>query len=141
MYAREDALGWQQSNDFKAAFSIDVEIEFVGVFDTVASVGLIPREMVGPGLLPLCDHLLTLDPAFYQIKQSYQILQVSNYIARTGVHIVNVLPRHAISLDERRSRFKPNLWNRPTEHEHNMGVPRGTMRTYISLTWLGYSSW
>lgn len=46
MYAREDALGWQQSNDFKAAFSIDVDIEFVGVFDTVASVGLIPREMV-----------------------------------------------------------------------------------------------
>lgn len=63
MYARDDPIGWKQSTQFKKAFSVDVDIEFVGVWyvlnflleyisihpmlrDTVASVGLIPREMV-----------------------------------------------------------------------------------------------
>ena len=35
--------------------------------------------------------------------------------------------RHAISLDERRARFKVNLWNRRTDREHNLGVQKGTM--------------
>jgi uncharacterized protein (DUF2235 family) len=35
--------------------------------------------------------------------------------------------RHAISLDERRARFKVNLWNRPTEEEHKKGIKKGTM--------------
>jgi uncharacterized protein (DUF2235 family) len=30
--------------------------------------------------------------------------------------------RHAVSLDERRVRFKENLWNRPTEKEKNLGL-------------------
>jgi hypothetical protein len=32
MYSREDKTGWKQSNAFKKAFSINVEIEFVGVW-------------------------------------------------------------------------------------------------------------
>ena len=32
MYTREDDLGWEQSNQFKKAFSVDVDIEFVGVW-------------------------------------------------------------------------------------------------------------
>ncbi|EDR13082.1 uncharacterized protein LACBIDRAFT_308533 [Laccaria bicolor S238N-H82] len=43
MYTHPDKLGWNQSNAFKRAFSIDVGIEFVGVWDTVNSVGLILR--------------------------------------------------------------------------------------------------
>jgi hypothetical protein len=35
--------------------------------------------------------------------------------------------RHAISLDERRARFKVNLWNRPSEEDHKKGVQKGTM--------------
>ena len=35
--------------------------------------------------------------------------------------------RHAISLDERRARFKVNLWNRPTDEEHKKGFQKGTM--------------
>jgi len=31
--------------------------------------------------------------------------------------------RHALSLDERRSKFKANLWNRPTKTEVNLGLP------------------
>jgi len=45
MYTRTDDLGWKQSNAFKKAFSIDVDIEFLGVWDTVNSVGLIPRRL------------------------------------------------------------------------------------------------
>ena len=39
MYKRDDKEGWEMSNGFKQAFSIDVEINFMGLFDTVNSVG------------------------------------------------------------------------------------------------------
>ncbi|KAJ7447203.1 hypothetical protein FB451DRAFT_1290648 [Mycena latifolia] len=45
MYSREDEIGWKQSTAFKKAFSIDVDIELVGVWDTVSSVGFIPRRL------------------------------------------------------------------------------------------------
>ncbi|KIK36776.1 hypothetical protein CY34DRAFT_26234 [Suillus luteus UH-Slu-Lm8-n1] len=45
MYSRDDDEGWRQSNAFKKAFSINVEIEFVGVWDTVSSVGIIPKRL------------------------------------------------------------------------------------------------
>ncbi len=32
MYTRTDNVGWEQSKAFKKAFSVDVEIEFVGVW-------------------------------------------------------------------------------------------------------------
>ncbi|CAA7270707.1 unnamed protein product [Cyclocybe aegerita] len=82
MYTRTDDIGWKQSNAFKKAFSIDVNIEFLGVWDTVSSVGLIPRR------LPFTT---------------------SNTVVRTF--------RHAIALDERRAKFKANLWNRPNDNE------------------------
>ena len=31
--------------------------------------------------------------------------------------------RHAVSLDERRAKFKANLWNRPTDEEVHLGLP------------------
>ncbi|KAL0570753.1 hypothetical protein V5O48_011207 [Marasmius crinis-equi] len=45
MYSREDETGWKQSGAFKQAFSIDVDIELVGVWDTVGSVGVIPKRL------------------------------------------------------------------------------------------------
>ncbi|KAJ8085201.1 hypothetical protein PM082_003995 [Marasmius tenuissimus] len=45
MYSREDEKGWQQSGAFKQAFSIDVDIELLGVWDTVGSVGVIPKRL------------------------------------------------------------------------------------------------
>ena len=38
----------------------------------------------------------------------------SNTIVRTF--------RHAIALDERRAKFKANLWNRPNEKEAKLGI-------------------
>lgn len=32
MFARDDDEGWKQSNAFKKAFSIDVDIDFIGVW-------------------------------------------------------------------------------------------------------------
>ena len=32
MYTRADEVGWQQSNAFKKTFSIDVDIEFLGLW-------------------------------------------------------------------------------------------------------------
>ncbi|KAG6864127.1 hypothetical protein C0991_012247 [Blastosporella zonata] len=87
MFKRVDEVGWQQSNAFKKAFSVDVPIEFIGVWDTVNSVGLIPRR------LPFTT---------------------SNQIVRTF--------RHAVSLDERRAKFKANLWNRPNPTEAALGI-------------------
>jgi hypothetical protein len=45
MYSRADDLGWKQSTAFKRCFSIDVDIEFIGVWDTVQSVGIIERRL------------------------------------------------------------------------------------------------
>jgi len=89
MYAQADDFGWEQSTAFKLAFSIDVDIEFLGVWDTVDSVGLIPKR------LPFTT---------------------SNTIVRTF--------RHAVALDERRAKFKANLWNRPTDDEQKLGIQK-----------------
>jgi uncharacterized protein (DUF2235 family) len=45
MFTRTDEIGWKQSTAFKKAFSVDVDIELLGVWDTVNSVGLIPRRL------------------------------------------------------------------------------------------------
>ncbi|KAJ7912904.1 hypothetical protein B0H13DRAFT_1613010 [Mycena leptocephala] len=87
MYTTTDETGWKQSNAFKKTFSIDVDIEFIGVWDTVNSVGLIPKR------LPFTT---------------------SNSCVKTF--------RHALSLDERRAKFKPNLWNRPNEKEKILSI-------------------
>lgn len=44
-YARDTREGWKQSEDFKKTFCIDVNIHFLGCFDSVASVGFIPRQL------------------------------------------------------------------------------------------------
>ncbi|KAF7364572.1 DUF2235 domain-containing protein [Mycena venus] len=93
MFTTTDETGWKQSNAFKKAFSIDVDIEFIGVWDTVNSVGLIPKR------LPFTT---------------------SNNIVRTF--------RHAISLDERRAKFKPNLWNRPNDKEKLLSISDQTQQ-------------
>ena len=44
-YANNTTDGWKQSEDFKATFCIDVCVYFLGCFDSVASVGFIPRQL------------------------------------------------------------------------------------------------
>lgn len=66
---------WKKAQEFRDTFSMDVPIEFVGVWDTVSSLGVFGRS------LPYT---------------------ASNRSLRTF--------RHAISADERRAKFKPNLY-------------------------------
>ncbi|CAE6520183.1 unnamed protein product [Rhizoctonia solani] len=81
MYKRSDDGGFRESVRFKKAFCRKVRVEFLGVWDTVSSVGLIPR---------------------------YLPFTKSNPIVKTL--------RHAVSLDERRAKFKDHLW-----HVHSPG--------------------
>lgn len=92
MFTSTTDLGWAQSTLFKKAFSMDVDIEFIGVWDTVCSVGLIPRR------LPFTTN---------------------NTAIKTF--------RHAISLDERRAKFKANHYNRPNKVEQGLGTQPGEM--------------
>ncbi|KZT51456.1 hypothetical protein CALCODRAFT_521363 [Calocera cornea HHB12733] len=77
MYMRADKQGWDESREFKKTFSNSVSIDFVGVWDTVESVGVIS--------------------------------DVSFPFTASGNHIR--VFRHAISLDERRVKFKANHYH------------------------------
>ncbi|PWN31140.1 hypothetical protein BDZ90DRAFT_248796 [Jaminaea rosea] len=74
-YCDDSAYGWQMSADFKRTFSIDVNVHFLGCWDTVASVGVIPR------ILPLAKsdnssvaffrHALALDERRAKFKANH----------------------------------------------------------------------
>jgi hypothetical protein len=74
MYARDDDEGLKLSMAFKRAFSVDVTIEFLGVWDTVQSVGLIPHHLPFSGnnnaivhfrhALALDEHRVKFFPSF-----------------------------------------------------------------------------
>ncbi|KAF9644334.1 hypothetical protein BDM02DRAFT_3213730 [Thelephora ganbajun] len=80
LYTRTDKAGLEIAAGFKQTFCAPVTIDFVGVWDTVASVGLIYSRN-----LPFTT-------------------------ANSGVRVF----RHALSLDEHRARFQPNLFHRET---------------------------
>jgi hypothetical protein len=84
LYTRTDPAGIRLSSQFKTSFSRDVQVTFVGVWDTVSSVGVITAKT-----LPFTD-------------------------ANKGIKTF----RHALALDERRARFRPNLWHRPSPPPH-----------------------
>lgn len=44
-YKDDTPNGWKMSADFKKTFCMDVNVYFIGVFDSVASVGVIPRTL------------------------------------------------------------------------------------------------
>ena len=44
-YKDDSEKGWDMSGEFKRTFCMDVSVHFIGVFDSVASVGFIPRTL------------------------------------------------------------------------------------------------
>lgn len=76
MYTREDEGGLYNSEAFKKTFSTDVIIDFVGVWDTVASVGLVSKELPFVGTnnairvfrhaISLDEHRVKFIPSFYK---------------------------------------------------------------------------
>lgn len=101
------------SNGFKRAFSIDVKIDFVGVFDTVNSVGAWHNRT--------CQNPSTNIPSYSGI------IPRELPFAKTN-HLIRVF-RHAVALDERRAKFKANLWGRATKDEERLG-DAGKRKTY-----------
>lgn len=74
MYTQDDKKGWEQSNNFKKAFSIDVDIDFVGVWDTVCSVGMIPRTLPfvkSNTAIRVFRHALALDERRVKFKANH----------------------------------------------------------------------
>jgi uncharacterized protein (DUF2235 family) len=109
MYTNADDDGWQQSNAFKKAFSNAVDIEFLGVWQV----------------------FLTHKPSI-KYRGAYFL-----FFHRDTVNAVGLIPRrlpfttsnkvvktfrHAVALDERRAKFKANLWNRPNPKEQLLSV-------------------
>ncbi|KAF5355040.1 hypothetical protein D9756_005790 [Leucocoprinus leucothites] len=73
MYTRTDPLGWKQSNAFKKAFSINVQVDFLGVWDTVSSVGIIPRKLpftTSNTNVRVFRHAIALDERRAKFKQN-----------------------------------------------------------------------
>ncbi|KAF8958363.1 hypothetical protein BDZ97DRAFT_63466 [Flammula alnicola] len=88
-YEKKGAEGWAHSVAFKRQWeSRNVIIEFVGVWDTVNSVGMITAKT-----LPFT---------------------ATNQVVKTM--------RHAVALDERRARFRTNMWNSPIINEKNLAA-------------------
>ncbi|KIO06148.1 hypothetical protein M404DRAFT_495980 [Pisolithus tinctorius Marx 270] len=82
-YKREDKKGIALAKKFKEEFCQEVDVEFVGVWDTVQSTGILVSRS-----LPFTD---------------------SNTFVTTF--------RHALSLDEHRAKFRPNLYHRPMKNQ------------------------
>jgi len=80
-YTRTDKEGTRLAAGFKETFSQDVKVDFLGVWDTVQSTGVLVSRS-----LPFTD-------------------------SNTSIRIF----RHALSLDERRARFRPKLYHWPVE--------------------------
>ncbi|KAF8630027.1 hypothetical protein AX15_003142 [Amanita polypyramis BW_CC] len=88
IYSITGLQGYKLSQEFKKTFASSVDIEFVGVWDTVSSVGIVP--------------------------QSHPYTSI-NYAVKVF--------RHALALDERRVRFRPNVWSELTpEREQELDV-------------------
>ncbi|KAG8969922.1 hypothetical protein FRC05_000773 [Tulasnella sp. 425] len=82
----EDPRGFLSKN-FRSTFSREVTVEFVGIWDTVSSVGLIPRSLPNTNKNPIVKHV-----------------------------------RHAISLDERRAKFKAAYWSTPKDDKSALAI-------------------
>jgi len=74
MYIREDEEGIKLSGRFKRTFCRDVTVEFLGVWDTVASVGIIPQHLpfvTKNNGIKYLRHALALDERRIKFLPSY----------------------------------------------------------------------
>ncbi|KAJ7601160.1 hypothetical protein C8J56DRAFT_912301 [Mycena floridula] len=91
MYQRDDTA---LAAGFKKTFCQDVKVEFLGVWETVSSVGVVMAKS-----LPFTS---------------------SNEAIKTF--------RHALALDEHRTKFRPNLYQRPAPNSDNAAEVSSTSK-------------
>ncbi|KZT41755.1 hypothetical protein SISSUDRAFT_1059081 [Sistotremastrum suecicum HHB10207 ss-3] len=73
-YIDGSPMGLSKASEFKAAFSINVIIDFIGVFDTVASVGIMSRELPfarSNNAVRVFRHALALDERRIKFKVNH----------------------------------------------------------------------
>ncbi|KAI6147465.1 hypothetical protein BKA82DRAFT_4355979 [Pisolithus tinctorius] len=92
-YKREDKKGIALAKKFKEKFCQEVNVEFVGVWDTVQSTGILMSRS-----LPFTD---------------------SNTFVTTF--------RHALSLDEHRAKFRPNLYQPSLKNQRSSLAQKATL--------------
>ena len=109
MYARHDIAGWEQSCAFRNAFSVTVQVDFLGIW-CVQSI----KTPVFPLLLISSVHRDTVNSVGMVPQRLPFTMENSN---------VRVY-RHAVSLDERRAKFKANLSPRTGGAEEHPDVER-----------------
>jgi uncharacterized protein (DUF2235 family) len=111
MYAKESS---EACAGFKRAFCNAVEVDFLGVWETVSSVGLLTAR----------------DLPFTDSAQFIRVFRVSNIMIRVISHLYigpDEQAQHAVSLDERRCKFKANLCELVCEGCEQIRRHRGTM--------------
>ncbi|KAG5341112.1 hypothetical protein C0989_011565 [Termitomyces sp. Mn162] len=92
MYTRTDPIGWEQSNSFKLAFASSVPIEFIGVWDTVDSVGLIPKRLpftASNKSVKTFRHAIALDERRAKFKANFWN-RPNDHEQTLGVHTIRV---------------------------------------------------
>ena len=109
MYTEDNEWGWKQSNAFKKTFSIDVDIEFLGVW-LVFLIFLVLGSFLFP--YSLCFFLL-----FFSRDTVSSVGLIPKRLPLTTSNTIVSTFRHAISLDEHRARFQPSLWNVPPKEQ------------------------
>jgi hypothetical protein len=82
----------KEAEDFRAAYSYEPDIEFIGVWDTVGSLG-VPRSL---RFLSLLLRPFRSDWQFHDPQLSSKVIHAY----------------HALSIHERRSTFVPTLWEK-----------------------------
>lgn len=98
LYRCESHPNSEEARDFRAAYSREVEVQFLGVWDTVGALG-IPPQAIFPFLDPLIDALN--EPfKFHDVELSGSV--------KHGYQ--------ALAIDERSAPFKPAIW-RPKEED------------------------
>ena len=86
MYRRRDAgPNSPEAQAFRAAYSREVTVRFIGVWDTVGALGIPLR-----GLSKLTAH-----------RHEFHDVELSRYVKHAC---------HALAIDERRGPFRPSLW-------------------------------
>ena len=96
--SRKTRPGDEEATQFRDAYCYQPDIEFIGVWDTVGSLGIPGRSL---RLLSLLLHLFGYDWRFHDP-------QLSKIVKNAY---------HALSIHERRSTFVPTLWEKQEKEE------------------------
>ncbi|KAG2116365.1 hypothetical protein BD769DRAFT_1486352 [Suillus cothurnatus] len=124
MYSRDDDEGWAQSTAFKKAFSINVNVEFVGVWDTVSSVGIIPKRLpftAANNSIRYFRHAISLDEHRVRFKPNPWIRANETHKHR-GVkpdHMPRSIRRHIPSLPDIKFKGSPDSEATQKSHHHH----------------------